>query len=91
MPNTFNADGRPDAMTPQDQLAYLQATGGTIQGTQPNVQTPIPTNGVTAGTINPGAAQAYESRISLEDAARKLQATAPKQRKTSFGLPMTGT
>jgi hypothetical protein len=83
MPNTFNADGSPDMMSNQDQLAYLKATGGTIGGASRSVAAPVR----DVGTVDPQAARDYESRTAAEDAERRAM---PKRKQTSFGLPMTG-
>ena len=83
MPNTFDPDGKPDLMSPQDQLAYMRATGGTISGVQNTPSSPSS----DVGTVDPDKAREYQAQTAAEDAARR---SAPKVRKTSYGLPMAG-
>lgn len=85
MPNTFNADGRPDLMSPQDQYAYLKATGVTIDD-RPVTQQPAQ-EAPALGAVDPSIAREYQTRIAAEDADRR---STPKRRQTSFGLPISG-
>ena len=87
MPNTFNADGRPDLMSNQDQLAYLQATGQTIDGRPVPSRQAAPVQDAPTSYIDQNAARAYQAQIAQEDAQRRA-AAANKPRQTSFGLPM---
>ena len=87
MPNTFDPDGRPDVMSNQDQLAYLRATGGTIDDRPLPKPKEVAAKPEVRGVIDPQAAKAYEERTAAEDEARR---SAKKVRQTSFGLPMTG-
>ena len=81
MPNTFNADGRPDLMSNQDQYAYLKATGDTISGRKQEATDEKPT-----GFIDPEKA-ATQRR--MDDASDEARRNMKKIRQTSFGLPMT--
>ena len=86
MPNTFNADGRPDVMSNQDQLAYLNATGGTIDG-RPTTGAAVSATSPSVGVVDKNAAAQYQQRIAQEDAERRANASV-KKKQTSFGLPM---
>ena len=88
MPNTFNADGKSDAMGMQDHLAYLKATGESISGNTRSTE-PVEVAQAPIKYVDRDAAAQYERRTAQEDAERRAQNAAPKQRKTSFGLPMS--